>query len=72
MTVQQRGEGLAQAAEDGGMQCERDQWDEWLAYRAFLPHLYGSPDTIGRIQQDRAGQVRNLKRAPKRRAGPSW
>ena len=54
------------------MQCTRLNWDDWISDRSFLPHLHQHPELTELVRSDKMGQIGYLRRAPKRRAGPSW
>eukprot|EP00959_Pyramimonas_sp_CCMP1952_P235761 4926820-Pyramimonas_sp.AAC.1 len=72
MAADEATSGLAQKAEDGGLGAVPIQWAEFAADYQFLPKLVPPELAIDQAQTDRAGQIKHLRRAPKRRVCPAW
>ncbi|CAK0909260.1 unnamed protein product, partial [Prorocentrum cordatum] len=72
MTVEEWRDGLQLQPHQGGLQANSINWDDALDDVQFLPKVLERDRAIQLAQADFEGQIRYLKKAPKRRATPRW
>eukprot|EP00959_Pyramimonas_sp_CCMP1952_P153496 3211328-Pyramimonas_sp.AAC.1 len=72
MTLDDATEGLAKKVEDSGLEAEAIYWTELAADYQLLPKLAPPGLSADQANNDRQGQIKYLRRAPKRRARPAW